>query len=382
MLWGILPGRPSGDLPPLICISCTCDYLVIYTGALHTQSTYAPRGLRINSGEEKKHWQEEQWTQAPGLRAKAGKFRSSACLLPAGAQFPARPPDRARLYRAGLAVRLCGRQMMPETTAPRAVPRQGGARRARESETCPRSSSARDLPLPPAASCPRHDPAGAPALRARRAGPGLSRAGRGLRHWPLPGKAVPPMARPARAVPSSPRGQPAVAVSSEPLHAGAPGAAKPEAGTFTGYSALALALALPADGRVVTCEVEAQPPELGRPLWRQAEAEHKIDLRLKPALQTLDELLAAGEAGTFDVAVVDADKENCAAYYERCLQLLRPGGILAVLRVLWRGKVLQPPKGDVVAECVRNLNERIRRDVRVYISLLPLGDGLTLAFKI
>ncbi|XP_003903777.1 catechol O-methyltransferase domain-containing protein 1 [Papio anubis] len=153
-------------------------------------------------------------------------------------------------------------------------------------------------------------------------------------------------------------------------------------GTFTGYSALALALALPADGRVVTCEVEAQPPELGRPLWRQAEAEHKIDLRLKPALQTLDELLAAGEAGTFDVAVVDADKENCAAYYERCLQLLRPGGILAVLRVLWRGKVLQPPKGDVVAECVRNLNERIRRDVRVYISLLPLGDGLTLAFKI
>ncbi|XP_023060644.1 catechol O-methyltransferase domain-containing protein 1 isoform X2 [Piliocolobus tephrosceles] len=105
-------------------------------------------------------------------------------------------------------------------------------------------------------------------------------------------------------------------------------------GTFTGYSALALALALPADGRVVTCEVEAQPPELGRPLWRQAEAEHKIDLRLKPALETLDELLAAGEAGTFDVAVVDADKENCAAYYERCLQLLRPGGILAVLRVM------------------------------------------------
>ncbi|XP_055209347.1 catechol O-methyltransferase domain-containing protein 1 isoform X2 [Gorilla gorilla gorilla] len=103
-------------------------------------------------------------------------------------------------------------------------------------------------------------------------------------------------------------------------------------GTFTGYSALALALALPADGRVVTCEVDAQPPELGRPLWRQAEAEHKIDLRLKPALETLDELLAAGEAGTFDVAVVDADKENCSAYYERCLQLLRPGGILAVLR--------------------------------------------------
>ncbi|XP_024905143.1 catechol O-methyltransferase domain-containing protein 1 isoform X3 [Pteropus alecto] len=122
-------------------------------------------------------------------------------------------------------------------------------------------------------------------------------------------------------------------------------------GTFTGYSALALALALPPAGRVVTCEVNPGPPELGRPLWRQAEEEHKIDLRLKPALETLgehrsgkgpraisqmgppDELLAAGEAGTFDVAVMDADKDNCTAYYERCLQLLRPGGVLAVLSV-------------------------------------------------
>lgn len=153
-------------------------------------------------------------------------------------------------------------------------------------------------------------------------------------------------------------------------------------GTFTGYSALALALALPEAGRVVTCEVDTEPPELGRPLWKQAEAEHKIDLRLQPALQTLDELLAAGEAGTFDVAVVDADKENCTAYYERCLQLLRPGGVLAVLRVLWCGEVLHPKPKDKAAECVRNLNERILRDARVYISLLPLGDGLSLVFKI
>ncbi|XP_055461734.1 catechol O-methyltransferase domain-containing protein 1 [Psammomys obesus] len=153
-------------------------------------------------------------------------------------------------------------------------------------------------------------------------------------------------------------------------------------GTFTGYSALALALALPDAGRVVTCEVNAEPPELGRPLWRQAEVEQKIDLRLQPALQTLDELLAAGEAGTFDVAVVDADKENCAAYYERCLQLLRPGGVLAVLRVLWGGEVLQHQPRNKAAECVRNLNERILRDARVYISLLPLDDGLSLAFKI
>ncbi|XP_008848117.1 catechol O-methyltransferase domain-containing protein 1 [Nannospalax galili] len=153
-------------------------------------------------------------------------------------------------------------------------------------------------------------------------------------------------------------------------------------GTFTGYSAMSLALALPAAGRVVTCEVDAGLPELGRPLWRQAEVEQKIDLRLQPALQTLDELLAAGEAGTFDVAVVDADKENCVLYYERCLQLLRPGGLLAVLRVLWQGEVLRPPPRDKTTECVRSLNERILRDARVYISILPLGDGLTLAFKI
>ncbi|XP_049711301.1 catechol O-methyltransferase domain-containing protein 1 isoform X3 [Elephas maximus indicus] len=245
------------------------------------------------------------------------------------------------------------------------------------------------------------------------------------------------MAVPAREAPAAPRGQPPLAVPVEPLHAGAPGAAEPAAGqrgqgengdppgawraargltleqpqgdsmmtceqaqllanlarlikakkaldlgTFTGYSALALALALPPAGRVVTCEVDAGPPELGRPLWRQAEEEHKIDLRLKPALETLEELLAAGEASTFDIAVVDADKENCAAYYERCLQLLRPGGVLAILRVLWRGEVLRPQQRDTAAQCVRNLNERILRDARVHISLLPLGDGLTLAFKI
>ncbi|KAK2083544.1 Catechol O-methyltransferase domain-containing protein 1 [Saguinus oedipus] len=130
-------------------------------------------------------------------------------------------------------------------------------------------------------------------------------------------------------------------------------------GTFTGYSALTMSLALPADGSMVTCEVDMQPPELGRSLWRQAEAEPKIDLRLKPALETLDKVRAAGEAGTFDVAVADADKENCDAYYERCLQLLQPGGILAVLRVLWSGKVLQPPQGNMAAECVWNLEERI-----------------------
>nr|XP_012611018.1 catechol O-methyltransferase domain-containing protein 1 isoform X4 [Microcebus murinus] len=258
--------------------------------------------------------------------------------------------------------------MVPEAAAPRAVPGQGGAGRACEPKAAPVA--------PAHVTCHRLLP---PAARAMA--------------QPVPRLSVPT----------------ALALGSAAL--GAAFATGLFLGTFTGYSALALALALHPDGRVVTCEVDARLPELGRPLWRQAEVEHKIDLRLKPALETLvvtvpmpawagassrrlrtqphlplpppqDELLAAGEAGTFDVAVVDADKENCTAYYERCLQLLRSGGVLAVVSVLWRGEVLQPPKGDVVAECVRNLNERIRRDVRVHISLLPLGDGLTLAFKI
>nr|XP_025864996.1 catechol O-methyltransferase domain-containing protein 1 [Vulpes vulpes] len=133
-------------------------------------------------------------------------------------------------------------------------------------------------------------------------------------------------------------------------------------GTFTGYSALALALALPPAGRVVTCEVNPGPPELGRPLWRQAEEEHKIELRLKPALETLGEHRGA-----------------------RGLAPLLPWGRRAGVgqwRVLWRGEVLQPQPRDVQARCVQNLNERILRDARVHISLLPLGDGLTLAFKI
>uniref|UniRef100_A0A2K6UGL5 Catechol-O-methyltransferase domain containing 1 n=2 Tax=Saimiri boliviensis TaxID=27679 RepID=A0A2K6UGL5_SAIBB len=306
--------------------------------------------------------------------------------------------------------------MVSETAAPRTVPPppQGGAQRVRESETCPRSSSARDLPPPPARAMtqpvPRLSVPAALALGSAALGAAFATGLFLGRRWPswrglrelrlLPPEDSPLwqylLSRSMREHPAlrslrlltleQPQGDSMITCEQAQLLANLARLIQAkkalDLGTFTGYSALALALALPADGRVVTCEVDAQPPELGRPLWRQAEAEHKIDLRLKPALETLDELLAAGEAGTFDVAVVDADKENCAAYYERCLQLLRPGGILAVLRVLWHGKVLQPPKGDLAAECVRNLNERIRRDVRVYISLLPLGDGLTLAFKI
>ncbi|XP_027715878.1 catechol O-methyltransferase domain-containing protein 1 [Vombatus ursinus] len=154
-------------------------------------------------------------------------------------------------------------------------------------------------------------------------------------------------------------------------------------GSFTGYTALSLALALPAAGQVIACEIDAAPTELGRPFWREAGEEHKIDLRVRPALQTLDQLLAEGAAGTFDVAVIDADKESCSTYYEKCLKLVRSGGIIAISSVLWNGEVLnKPQKGDVATQCVRDLNERILRDSRVHVSLLPLGDGLTLAFKI
>ncbi|XP_044518732.1 catechol O-methyltransferase domain-containing protein 1 isoform X1 [Gracilinanus agilis] len=152
-------------------------------------------------------------------------------------------------------------------------------------------------------------------------------------------------------------------------------------GSFTGYTALSLALALPATGQVVACESAAAPTELGRRFWREAGEEQKIDLRLKPALQTLDELLTGGAAGTFDVAVIEADKEHCSTYYERCLKLIRSGGIIAISHVLWNGEVLNKSQKGA-AECVRDLNEKILRDSRVHISLLPLGDGLTLAFKI
>nr|XP_012611016.1 catechol O-methyltransferase domain-containing protein 1 isoform X2 [Microcebus murinus] len=326
--------------------------------------------------------------------------------------------------------------MVPEAAAPRAVPGQGGAGRACEPKAAPVAPAHVTCHrlLPPAARAmaqpvPRLSVPTALALGSAALGAAFATGLFLGRRWPpwrlrREQRLLPPedsplwqylLSRSMREHPAlrslrlltleQPRGESMMTCEQAQLLANLARLVKAkkalDLGTFTGYSALALALALHPDGRVVTCEVDARLPELGRPLWRQAEVEHKIDLRLKPALETLgassrrlrtqphlplpppqDELLAAGEAGTFDVAVVDADKENCTAYYERCLQLLRSGGVLAVVSVLWRGEVLQPPKGDVVAECVRNLNERIRRDVRVHISLLPLGDGLTLAFKI
>uniref|UniRef100_A0A8C8VRH1 Catechol-O-methyltransferase domain containing 1 n=1 Tax=Pelusios castaneus TaxID=367368 RepID=A0A8C8VRH1_9SAUR len=154
-----------------------------------------------------------------------------------------------------------------------------------------------------------------------------------------------------------------------------------EIGVFTGYNTLNMALVLPDDGKVVACDINEDYVNIGKPLWKEAGVEHKIDLRIKPAVQTLDELLADGEAGTYDFAFIDADKESYNEYYEKCLRLIRKGGIIAIDNVLWGGNVLKPSK-DNATQSLHLLNEKILRDVRVNISMITMGDGVTLAFKL
>ncbi|MEW9570309.1 class I SAM-dependent methyltransferase [Rhodanobacter sp. Si-c] len=153
-----------------------------------------------------------------------------------------------------------------------------------------------------------------------------------------------------------------------------------EIGVFTGYSALSVALALPDDGRILACDISDEYTRVGRPYWERAGVAHKIDLRLAPALQTLDAELAAGAAGRYDFAFIDADKTGYAAYYERCLQLLRQGGLIAIDNVLWDGAVAQPARDDDT-RALQALNERLHGDERIDLSMLPVGDGLTLARK-
>jgi caffeoyl-CoA O-methyltransferase len=152
-----------------------------------------------------------------------------------------------------------------------------------------------------------------------------------------------------------------------------------EVGTFTGYSALAVAQALPPDGRIVACDVSEEWTAIARRHWAQAGVADKIDLRIAPALQTLDALLAAGEAGAFDLAFVDADKTSYDAYYERGLQLVRPGGVLLFDNVLWSGRVAAPGDKDASTAALDALNQKARRDPRVDACLLTVGDGLLLA---
>jgi predicted O-methyltransferase YrrM len=154
-----------------------------------------------------------------------------------------------------------------------------------------------------------------------------------------------------------------------------------EVGTFTGYSALVVALALPADGRLLTCDVNEQTTAIARRYWDEAGVADKIDLRLGPAVETLDALLADGGAGSFDMAFVDADKTNYDAYYERALALLRQGGLMLVDNVLWGGAVAEPDHEDEDTDAIRALNAKIHGDERVSLSLLPVSDGITLVRK-
>ncbi|MBL8837997.1 MAG: class I SAM-dependent methyltransferase [Alphaproteobacteria bacterium] len=155
-----------------------------------------------------------------------------------------------------------------------------------------------------------------------------------------------------------------------------------EVGTFTGYSALAVALALPADGRIVCCDINAEWTAIGRRHWEEAGMAGKIDLRLAPAVETLDALIAAGEAGRFDFAFIDADKSNYDTYYERALVLLRPRGLIAIDNVLWSGAVADPAANDADTAALKRLNAKIAADARVQMTLLPIGDGVTLAVKL
>ncbi|HWQ39455.1 MAG TPA: class I SAM-dependent methyltransferase [Burkholderiales bacterium] len=154
-----------------------------------------------------------------------------------------------------------------------------------------------------------------------------------------------------------------------------------EVGVFTGYSSLAVALAMPHDGRLVACDLSEEWTSVARRYWKEAGVERKIELRLAPALQTLDAMLTVGEAGTYDYAFIDADKVNYLNYYERVLRLLRPGGLIAVDNTLWNGAVADRRKRDEDTEAIRAFNRHLHSDSRIFLSLVPIGDGLTLALK-
>ena len=154
-----------------------------------------------------------------------------------------------------------------------------------------------------------------------------------------------------------------------------------EIGVFTGYSSLAVAAALPEDGRMVACDVSEEFCAIAQKYWQKANLAHKIDLRIAPALNTLDSLILSGETSSFDFAFIDADKSNYNNYYERSLQLVRPGGLIAVDNTLWYGRVADPDMQDNRTKQIRALNEKVRNDERVMMSLLPIGDGLLLAVK-
>jgi predicted O-methyltransferase YrrM len=154
-----------------------------------------------------------------------------------------------------------------------------------------------------------------------------------------------------------------------------------EIGVFTGYSSTVMALALPDDGKIIACDVSEDFTQIARKYWQKAEVEAKIDLHLAPAQETLAQLIAQGESATFDFVFIDGDKSNYQNYYEQSLQLLRPGGLIAVDNVLWYGRVAEPEIQDNQTKAIRSFNEKLAQDSCIDLSLIPIGDGLTLARK-
>src|SRR5271156_5539608 len=154
-----------------------------------------------------------------------------------------------------------------------------------------------------------------------------------------------------------------------------------EIGVYTGYSALAVALALPDDGRIIACDINEEWTSVARRYWREAGVDQKIDLRLGPALATLDGLIASGLGNQFDFVFIDADKTNYLNYYERALVLLRPGGLIGVDKILWSGRVIDTAFDDPDTQAIRAFNRQLKSDERVWLSMLPVRDGLTLACK-
>lgn len=154
-----------------------------------------------------------------------------------------------------------------------------------------------------------------------------------------------------------------------------------EIGVFTGYSSLAVALALPNDGRILACDVSEEYTSVARRYWKEAGVDHMIDLRLKPALETLKELIEQRQHSRFDFAFIDADKANYEGYYEYAMELVRPGGLIAIDNVLWHGKVIDPEANDADTVAIRALNKKLLNDTRINLSMVPISDGLTLCYK-
>ncbi|XP_029306162.1 catechol O-methyltransferase domain-containing protein 1 [Cottoperca gobio] len=154
-----------------------------------------------------------------------------------------------------------------------------------------------------------------------------------------------------------------------------------EIGMYTGYNALSMALAMQVNGSVVACEIQDTYVNIAKPFFKEAGVENRIDVRYQIAMKTLNELIAAGEAGTYDFVFIDADKSNYDRYYEKSLELIRTGGIIAIDNVLWSGKVVNPDPSDITSQALDALNKKLHKDQRIDLSMLTVGDGLSIVIK-